>query len=102
QFMSDETDGEVILERDEVEIETDEILYDRQFTDEEGNIYPVPEAVPQRGCDHTYESGKETRHNKNSDGSCVVTAYKAQRCTKCGTVKLGDYISSTHYAVCPH
>lgn len=83
-------------------MEEDVILYERQFTDEEGNIYPVPEITPQWGCDHDYVSGTETRHNKNSDGSCDVTKYRAERCSKCGTIKLGDYIGSSHYAVCPH
>ena len=79
-----------------------EIQYDRQFTDEEGNIYPVPDIVPHWSCDHTYVAGTETRHKKNSDGSCEVTQYKAERCSQCGTIKLGDFISSHYYAVCPH
>lgn len=79
-----------------------EILYDRQFIDEEGNIYPIPDAEPQWGCSHTFVSGKETRHNKNSDGSCNVYVYKAERCSKCGTVVQGDLLSSTYYPVCTH
>lgn len=81
---------------------TMEILYDRQFTDGEGNIYPIPEMEPQWGCNHTYEPGTEAGHKKNSDGSCDVTVYKAQRCTKCGTVVRGDFVNSVHYAICPH
>lgn len=100
EFMSDEVEGEVLSGLEEQEM--DVILYDRQFEDEEGNIYPVPETEPQWGCDHDYVSGKERLHNSNSDGSCDVTVYKAQRCSKCGTIWLGEYISSTHYAVCPH
>ena len=99
-FTPDGTDGEVVSDFDARE--TDVILYDRQFTDEYGNIYPIPEAVPHWSCDHTYVSGTETRHNKNSDGSCVVTQLRAQRCSKCGLVVQGDLISSTYYAVCPH
>lgn len=99
-FTHDEAVGEVFSEFDEQGI--DEILYDRQFTDEEGNIYPIPDAEPYGSCDHNYEPGVETRHNKNSDGSCDVTKYKAEMCSKCGTIKRGELISITHYPKCPH
>lgn len=99
-FTHEEAVGEVFSAYDEQGI--DEILYDRQFTDEEGNVYLIPDAEPYGSCDHNYEPGVETRHNKNSDGSCDVTKYEAERCSKCGTIKRGAYISSTHYAVCPH
>lgn len=99
-FTPEEAVGEVFSDYDEQGI--DEILYDRQFTDVEGNIYLIPDTEAHWGCDHTYEPGVETRHNKNSDGSCEVTKYKAERCSKCGTIKLGDRISVTRYDVCPH
>lgn len=98
-FALAETDEEVLRDFGVSEIE---IRYDRQFIDEEGNIYPIPEIEPQWGCDHTYEAGTEVRHNKNSDGSCVVTVYNAERCTKCGTIKLGDLRSTTTFVKCPH
>ena len=78
-----------------------EIRYDRQFTDEEGNIYPITESI-QRGCSHTYESGKSADHKKYSDGSCEVRVFNAQRCSKCGYVLEGSLISTTKYEVCPH
>lgn len=99
-FTHKEAVGEVFSEFDEPDGE--EILYDNQFTDEAGNIYPVPDAEPHGSCDHNYEPGVQTRHNKNSDGSCDVRKYNAERCSKCGTVKIGEFISSYHYAVCPH
>lgn len=99
-FVPDGIDREVVQEVELVE-ET-KILYDSQFTDEEGNIYPVPEITPQWGCDHTYVSGTLSDHTKNSDGSCVVTQYRAQRCSKCGAVVRGDRISQTTFDVCPH
>lgn len=78
-----------------------EIRYDREFIDEEGNIYPVSEPV-QRGCSHTYESGTLKDHKKYSDGSCEERYYHAQRCTKCGYLLEGDWIKTITYAVCPH
>lgn len=99
-FTPEEVVGEAFSEFDEQA--TDVILYDRQFTDEEGNIYMIPDVEPHWSCDHSYVSGVETRHNSNSDGSCEVSKYKAERCSKCGTLKMGDWISTTTYAVCPH
>lgn len=99
-FTPEEAVGEALSEFDGPDGE--EILYDRQFTDEEGNIYPVPDAEPHWNCDHAYVSGVETRHNKYSDGSCEVSKYNSQRCAKCGTIKMGDLISRTYYPVCPH
>lgn len=78
-----------------------EILYDNQFIDEEGNIYPITDPV-QRGCSHTYEWGTETLHHSNSDGSCEVRKYHSQRCSKCGLVVRGEWMSTNTYNPCPH
>lgn len=99
-FTPEEAVGEAFSDYDEQGI--DQILYDRQFTDEEGNVYYIPDTEPHWGCDHNYVSGVETRHDKKSDGSCEVTKYHAQRCSKCGTVWQGDLISRTYYPTCPH
>lgn len=98
-FAPEDTGEEIIID---FEDESVEILYDRQFVDEEGNIYYIPDAESHRSCDHDYEPGTEYRHNSNSNGSCEVMKFKAERCKKCGTVKIGDFISSTYYAKCPH
>lgn len=82
-----------------------EIRYDYQFIDEEGNIYPISEEPSEsvyRACSHTYSSGTISKHEKNSNGGCVVKTYKAQRCTKCGDTIWGEHISSATYNVCPH
>ena len=81
--------------------EEQEILYDDQFIDEEGNIYSITDPV-QRGCSHTYSSGKETTHHSFSDGSCEMREYNAQRCTKCGYVLRGSLIRTQTYVKCPH
>lgn len=99
-FTPDEAVGEVFSEFDVQEAE--ELLYDRQFTDEEGNVYYIPDVEPYGSCDHTYVSGVETRHNKNSDGSCEVSKYRAERCSKCGTIRVGELISTYYYTTCPH
>lgn len=82
-----------------------EIRYDIQFADEEGNIYPVMEeknASTYGSCSHTYVSGTATKHNKNSDGSCEIIMYSAQRCSKCGNIVWGEKINVVRYDVCPH
>lgn len=80
-----------------------EILYESQFTDEEGNTYPVLEddGVDPH-CNHVYISGKQQDHHPYSDGSCEVRIYKAQRCSKCGHVICGEWINTITFAVCPH
>ncbi|MDE6318288.1 MAG: hypothetical protein K2M22_00965 [Lachnospiraceae bacterium] len=99
-FTPDEASQEDIQDFD---ILDEEILYDRQFTDEEGNIYPVSEiGSERRGCNHTFDSGVLTDHKKYSDGSCEVRKYRAQMCSKCSYTIQGDWISTTNYAVCPH
>ena len=99
----DET-GDAVVQDFEL-LEKIEIQYDRQFTDEEGNVYPIAEeepAVTYRGCSHTFVSGTLTEHGKKSDGGCVVKEYRAQRCSKCGYMIQGDLISTHEYVVCPH
>lgn len=98
-FAPEETGDETTIDFEEGTVE---ILYDRQFVDEEGNIYYIPDTESHGSCDHSYVAGTEYRHNKNSDGSCEVMKFKAERCSKCGTVKIGDLISTTTYVTCPH
>lgn len=100
EFVPDEIDEGEMSTFDMSEII--ELKYDAQFTDEEGNVYPIPEVEPHWGCDHTYVSGTATDHEKTSDGGCIVRQFRAQRCSKCGTVVRGDLISTTTYVVCPH
>lgn len=81
------------------------ILYDKQFIDAEGNIYPVQDENSTNGyasCSHTYDSGVLNQHAKNSTGGCTVESYSAERCTKCGYVVKGALISTHIYVVCPH
>ncbi len=102
QFIPEGTGEEEILDFDLMEVV--EIRYDRQFTDEEGNIYPIleEETAPYRGCNHVFVSGTATTHRKLSNGGCIVEQYHAQRCSKCGAVIQGDLINSLTYQICPH
>lgn len=82
-----------------------EIVYDNQFVDSEGNIYSVSDeemVSVYRSCSHNYVAGQQVIHDKQSDGSCIVKVFEAERCSKCGLILLGDQISEIKYMVCPH
>ncbi|MDE6619913.1 MAG: M56 family metallopeptidase [Lachnospiraceae bacterium] len=82
-----------------------EIRYEKQFIDEYGNIYQVKDdmGVSVYGsCSHQYVSGTYAEHNKNSDGSCTITQYSAQRCSKCGNVEKGNELVVLKFNTCPH
>ena len=79
------------------------IQYDRQFIDENGNIYPADETSPYAFClKHSIESGYFQTHERNSSGGCEVVTYKSTMCTNCNTVWVGDKVSTTNYVTCPH
>lgn len=102
-FMPVEAEEEVFQESDLLAI--GEIVYDSQFTDEAGNVYPVYEddlISPQRSCNHDFVAGTLQTHNKNSDGGCTVRVYNAQRCVDCGWLVRGDLVNTVTFAVCPH
>lgn len=79
------------------------ILYDMQFVDEEGNIYPVEDGIETyMSCTHYFVSGTLQEHAEHADGSCTVYTYEAQRCMKCRLVIKGGLVSTVSYAPCPH
>lgn len=77
--------------------------FEKEFVDEEGNVYPVPEDEGvEPYCNHSYVSGQLREHHPYSDGSCEMRYYNAERCVRCGQVIRGDWINTISYAVCPH
>lgn len=104
-FVPEETDAEVVQEFKEAEMpeSVQEILYDRQFVDEAGNIYPIMEDEGvEPFCNHTFVSGTGYDHTKTSDGGCIIREFKAQRCSKCGYVIQGEETNRITYARCTH
>ena len=80
-----------------------EIIYDEQFVDEEGNIYPIQNQINTYAiCEHQYISGTASSHHMNPDGGCTTILYSALRCTKCGHTEKGEEIGSYTLKVCPH
>lgn len=79
------------------------IKYDRQFVDENGNIYPADGTSPHILClKHSIVSGYLQTHERNSSGGCIVETYKSTRCTNCDTIWVGDLVSTVTYDPCPH
>lgn len=80
-----------------------ELIYEKQFVDEEGNVYPVfeDEGV-EPYCNHSYVSGELGEHHPYSDGSCEMRIYNAERCVRCGQVIRHDLIRTIIYKPCPH
>lgn len=105
-FAPGGTEGETWQEFESVETNetAQEFLYDRQFVDEEGNIYPIAEDndMIEPYCNHTFVSGVGADHIKNSSGGCEIIEFKAQRCSKCGYVLQGEWINTVTFAKCPH
>lgn len=104
-FVPEGAEGEVWQEFEPSEVQevVQEFLYDSQFTDEAGNIYPILEYDGiEPYCDHTFISGVGADHTKTSDGGCIVREFYAKRCSKCGYVIQGDETSRHIFAKCPH
>ena len=80
-----------------------EVLYDEEFIDETGTIYPVTSYQPQVFClAHNWVSGYLQLHDKHDDGSCIVYVYNSERCTRCNTVTRGDLFSTHYFVSCIH
>lgn len=104
EFLLREGPNRTVRFLDEGEEElVDYIVYDKQFVDEDGNIYNLENPVTYGECtNHVFKSGKIQEHVKNSDGSCTVKTYSAEICAVCGYVKKGTLISENKYNPCPH
>lgn len=101
EFVPSGSDGEALQNGDMVQVI--ELLYEKEFVDEEGNVYPVSEEEGvEPYCNHSYVSGELRDHHPYSDGSCEVRVYNAERCVRCGHVIRHDLISTHNYTVCPH
>ncbi|MDO4321752.1 MAG: M56 family metallopeptidase [Lachnospiraceae bacterium] len=76
---------------------------DGVFVYEDGTQVAVREgASPYAFCNHIFSDGYYYLHKANNSGGCTVTVYNAQRCTRCGFLKLGSVHNTITYAVCIH
>ena len=73
------------------------------FIDDSGNVFECGEQVEGRiFCLHDYVSGTVAWHEAFSDGSCLVTTYRAMRCDICGKIIEGQKMYDEFWFHCPH
>ena len=83
----------------------DDILYEGQFVDLDGNVTPVSGVSPRLGTicpGHKIVSGYYRTHVRDGNGGCVVKTYNSTRCIYCDTIWVGDLCSVYTYVTCPH
>lgn len=80
------------------------ILYEKEYIDEEGNIYPLEEgdSVKAFCIFHYYQDYKVVEHYLMKDGSCEVWYYDAEMCVKCHYAKTKVLTKINEFDVCPH
>lgn len=84
------------------DIPTETILYDEQFVDNDGAIYPIDSTDEHLSCsEHDITTGIVQIHVKDGEG-CTVEAYEGTRCTKCGAIWEGDFIHKITEMPCTH
>lgn len=84
------------------DIYQDLVLYDEQFVDEDGEIYPI-DFTAEEGClKHNIISGIVQVHGRDGEGGCTLEVYDGTRCTECGTVWKGDLLHKTRKMPCSH
>lgn len=94
--------GEIQFSAGDETIES--LLYNDFFTDAKGIIYEIAadDIEEKAGCNHNYVSGTASKHERNSDGSCTLFTYFAERCVNCGHIILGGLKNIETNLVCPH
>ncbi len=80
-----------------------DVVYDDQFIDGEGNVYPADSFSPYVFCiKHDIRPGYMQTHVKDGKGGCTVDVYEGTRCTICNSIWVGELHSTYIYVTCPH
>ncbi len=83
-------------------------LYDGVFVNEAGETWFYDhselnsESQMSEACQHTYQAGAYSDHHVKSEDGCVLITYNAERCFKCGYLKIGSKNETHIYENCPH
>lgn len=84
----------------------DVVLYDKQFVDPNGQIYPIDSTASEDSClKHKVISGMVQIHEKDpegGEGGCTLETYEGTRCIECGTVWRGILLHKTRKIPCIH
>ncbi|MCM1268429.1 MAG: M56 family metallopeptidase [Bacteroidales bacterium] len=106
EFVADKAAGETTagfkVSDKEVELQEIELLYEKQFVDEAGNIYEIDDEGIEPQHSHNLVWGNYYEHTKNSSGGCEVRTYRAQMCNTCTYIIRHELLSTTNYTTCPH
>lgn len=79
------------------------VVYDLQFQDTDGIIYPIKqESNERKKCTHTYKQGEIQEHVRKASGGCVINTYAAKVCVRCGAYNQKTLINSVSYLKCLH
>lgn len=80
-----------------------EVLYDKEFIDENGTITSVNDVQPTVLCPgHNWLQGYFQVHEKQDDGGCIVTVFNSKRCPYCNSVIIESKYATYIYVTCPH
>ncbi len=80
----------------------DIILYDEQFVDINGQIYPAILGEETVCSEHDEIPGFIQTHMKDSSGGCTIETYEGTRCIKCGAIYEGDFLYKAGKNPCSH
>ena len=79
------------------------VMYDEQFVDREGQVYPLGSGNETENCsNHDILSGVVQIHIRDDDGACTIETYEGTRCSKCGNVWRGNFLFEIEKSSCPH
>lgn len=89
------------------QVEEDRVLStEYEFTDESGNSYEIGNNTngiqPHGACNHSFQSGTLTGHERLDNGGCILLLYKAKICIKCKFISASEQTNKITYERCIH
>lgn len=95
-----------LVNGEEIQFSEEEVLDKIEFIRDDGECHDLSgienHAENRAVCVHSYVSGYQKIHHKNSDGSCRTDYYYAEFCTKCGYVEVKGYSHTETSTKCTH
>lgn len=76
--------------------------FDRFFTDENGEVFPLEEPASRTACPHEYVDGMVTEHTKDGGEGCTLVKTEARRCRSCGFIDAGKVYFECFSVNCLH
>lgn len=80
-----------------------EVLYEVEFINMEGNVYPVNFFNPHVFClEHDIELGFYQVHIQDNTDGCTVILYESKRCAICHAIWIGELYKTSEWSYCSH